>query len=318
MTHTQLKSFLAIARYRSFTAAADQLYISQSALSQQMKSLEQELGFTLFDRGSRQLALTEAGRSFYQSALKIQEVYFHAVSEGQQLQRLHQQQLERLCIGCLGGQYFQIWMELLHTALPLLNRYAPRPVRYESKDALYTALLRGEAQIAALLENADIARLGLQFLPFAQVPELCMPSFHSMDATTSPLLQKSSVRLEDLQELRIAFHHHPGSILYEDELRRCPAAARYPVQRPCSCCATGLAGRCPTGLCHGSAGRPQGTGLCGVHQRAPDRHPEFLGAADRMTQKPRSSARNSGVCFTGSQWTEVRTKARFRRAWAIS
>ena len=49
MTHTQLKSFLAIARYRSFTAAADQLYISQSALSQQMKSLEQELGFTLFD-----------------------------------------------------------------------------------------------------------------------------------------------------------------------------------------------------------------------------------------------------------------------------
>lgn len=220
MTHTQLQSFLAIARYRSFTAAADQLYISQSALSQQMKSLEQELGFTLFDRGSRQLALTEAGRSFYQSALKMQEVYFHAVSEGQQLQRLHQQQLERLCIGCLGGQYFQIWMELLHTALPLLNRYAPRPVRYESKDALYTALLRGEAQIAALLENADIARLGLQFLPFAQVPELCMPSFHSMDATTSPLLQKSSVHLEDLQELRIAFHHHPGSILYEDELRR--------------------------------------------------------------------------------------------------
>lgn len=219
MTHTQLKSFLAIARYRSFTAAADQLYISQSALSQQMKSLEQELGFTLFDRSSRQLALTEAGRSFYQSALKMQEVYFHAVSEGQQLQRLHQQQLERLCIGCLGGQYFQIWMELLHTALPLLNRYTPRPVRYESKDALYTALLRGEAQIAALLENADIARLGLQFLPFAQVPELCMPSFHSMDATTSPLLQKSSVHLEDLQELRIAFHHHPGSILYEDELR---------------------------------------------------------------------------------------------------
>jgi hypothetical protein len=50
MTHTQLKSFLAIARYRSFTAAADQLYISQSALSQQMKSLEQELGFTVRPR----------------------------------------------------------------------------------------------------------------------------------------------------------------------------------------------------------------------------------------------------------------------------
>lgn len=144
MTHTQLKSFLAIARYRSFTAAADQLYISQSALSQQMKSLEQELGFTLFDRGSRQLALTEAGRSFYQSALKMQEVYFHAVSEGQQLQRLHQQQLERLCIGCLGGQYFQIWMELLHTALPLLNHYAPPALSVTKAKMHFTQLCCAE------------------------------------------------------------------------------------------------------------------------------------------------------------------------------
>ena len=217
MTHTQLKSFLAIARYRSFTAAADQLYISQSALSQQMKSLEQELGFTLFDRGSRQLALTEAGRSFYQSALKIQEVYFHAVSEGQQLQRLHQQQLERLCIGCLGGQYFQIWMELLHTALPLLNRYAPRPVRYESKDALYTALLRGEAQIAALLENEDIHRIGLDFLPFARVPELCLFAPGALPVGSDPLLR---IHLEELQDHLVAFHNHPGSNSYEDSLRR--------------------------------------------------------------------------------------------------
>lgn len=219
MTHTQLQSFLAIARYRSFTAAADQLYISQSALSQQMKSLEQELGFTLFDRGSRQLALTEAGRSFYRNAQQLQALYAHALSEGQQLQQLSSCHIKHFCIGCLGDQYFQIWMDLLRTALPLSSRYAPRPVRYESKEALYTALLRGEAQIAALLENADISRLGLQFLPFARVPELCMPSFHSMDASASPLLQKSAVCLEDLQELRIAFHHHPGDILYEDELR---------------------------------------------------------------------------------------------------
>ena len=219
MTTNQLKGFFTIVEKQSFTAAAESLYISQSALSQQMQALERELGFSLFDRSTRRIALTEAGRSFYQSSLKMQELYFHAVSEGQQLQRMHQQQLHRLCIGCLGDQYFQIWMDLLRTALPLSSRYAPRPVRYESKEALYTALLRGEAQIAALLENADIARLGLQFLPFARVPELCMPSFHSMDASASPLLQKSAVCLEDLQELRIAFHHHPGDILYEDELR---------------------------------------------------------------------------------------------------
>ena len=98
MTHTQLKSFLVIARYRSFTAAADQLYISQSALSQQMKSLEQELGFTLFDRGSRQLALTEAGRSFYRNAQQLQALYAHALSEGQQLQQLSSCHIKHLSL----------------------------------------------------------------------------------------------------------------------------------------------------------------------------------------------------------------------------
>lgn len=220
MTLTQLKGFLAIAEKQSFTAAADRLYISQSALSQQMKALERELGFALFDRSSRRAVLTEAGRSFYQNAIKMQELYIHAMAEGQQLQQLHQRHMKRLCIGCLGDQYFQIWMELLRIALPLTDRYAPRPVRYESRDALYSALLRGEAQIAALLERDEIYRVGLNFTPFARVPELCMPSFHTIDAATSPLLQKAAVQLDDIKELRIAFHNHPGSVLYEDELRR--------------------------------------------------------------------------------------------------
>lgn len=220
MTIHQLQSFLAVAEKQSFTAAADTLYISQSALSQQIRQLEHQLGFQLFDRSTRQVTLTEAGRSFYRNAQQLQALYAHALSEGQQLQQLSSCHIKHFCIGCLGDQFFQLWGDLFRIAMPSAEQYASRSVRYESKDALYTALLRGEAQIAALLENADIARLGLQFLPFAQVPELCMPSFHSMDATTSPLLQKSSVRLEDLQELRIAFHHHPGSILYEDELRR--------------------------------------------------------------------------------------------------
>lgn len=143
MTHTQLKSFLVIARYRSFTAAADQLYISQSALSQQMKSLEQELGFTLFDRGSRQLALTEAGRSFYRNAQQLQALYAHALSEGQQLQQLSSCHIKHFCIGCLGDQFFQLWGDLFRIAMPSAEQYASRSVRYESKEALYTALLRG-------------------------------------------------------------------------------------------------------------------------------------------------------------------------------
>ena len=203
MTHTQLKSFLAIARYRSFTAAADQLYISQSALSQQMKSLEQELGFTLFDRGSRQLALTEAGRSFYRNA--------------QQLQQLSSCHIKHFCIGCLGDQFFQFWGDLFRIAMPSAEQYASRSVRYESKEALYTALLRGEAQIAALLENEDIHRIGLDFLPFARVPELCLFAPGALPVGSDPLPR---IHLEELQDHLVAFHNHPGSNSYEDSLRR--------------------------------------------------------------------------------------------------
>ena len=77
MTIHQLQSFLAVAEKQSFTAAADALYISQSALSQQIRQLEHQLGFQLFDRSTRQVTLTEAGRSFYRNAAAAVEQLSH-------------------------------------------------------------------------------------------------------------------------------------------------------------------------------------------------------------------------------------------------
>ena len=56
-----LRYFLEIAREGSMTAAAEVLHVSQSALSKQMKELEDELGKKLFRRGSRSMSLTEEG-----------------------------------------------------------------------------------------------------------------------------------------------------------------------------------------------------------------------------------------------------------------
>ena len=217
MTTHQLQSFLAIVEKKSFTAAADSLYISQSALSQQIRQLEQQLGFSLFDRSTRQVTLTDAGRSFYQNSLKMSEILLHAISEGQQLQRMSQKHIKRLYIGCLDDQFYHIWQDLLKIALPLAEQYAPCPVRYESKDALYSALLRGEAHLAALLENEDIPKFGLHFLPFARVPELCMPAARDLESLSN--WQNHPIRLDDLDGQLLAFHNHPGHNLYEDALR---------------------------------------------------------------------------------------------------
>lgn len=60
-----LRTFCIAARYESFKAAASELYITASAVSQQIKSLEEELGLRLFERSSRELALTEDGLALF-------------------------------------------------------------------------------------------------------------------------------------------------------------------------------------------------------------------------------------------------------------
>jgi LysR family glycine cleavage system transcriptional activator len=59
-----LRSFEAAARHESFTRAADELSVTQGAVSHQVKALEQELGLKLFHRERQRLVITEAGRDY--------------------------------------------------------------------------------------------------------------------------------------------------------------------------------------------------------------------------------------------------------------
>src|SRR6266536_5806607 len=63
-----LNSFIAVARHRSFAAAARHLGVSTSALSQSVRQLEARLGVTLLTRTSRTVALTDAGQRLLETA----------------------------------------------------------------------------------------------------------------------------------------------------------------------------------------------------------------------------------------------------------
>ncbi|MBQ9229171.1 MAG: LysR family transcriptional regulator [Eubacterium sp.] len=67
----QIKYFQAVIKYNSFTKAAEECYISQSAISQQISALENELGVTLLQRNGRKFSLTPAGEYFYKSTLGL-------------------------------------------------------------------------------------------------------------------------------------------------------------------------------------------------------------------------------------------------------
>ena len=69
----QLRYFVAVARERNFTRAAEALHIAQPPLSRQIQHLEDELGVTLIERGSRPVRLTDAGRLLYEQAVQVLE-----------------------------------------------------------------------------------------------------------------------------------------------------------------------------------------------------------------------------------------------------
>jgi DNA-binding transcriptional LysR family regulator len=71
MELSQLEVFLAVAREGRFSRAADKLHRTQSAVSQTIHKLEQQLGESLFDRSSREGVLTDAGRVLHEYAEKL-------------------------------------------------------------------------------------------------------------------------------------------------------------------------------------------------------------------------------------------------------
>jgi len=71
MDFKQLESFIAIARFKSFSRAAESLYLTQPTLSNHIISLERELSTLLFNRMNKKVSLTDAGELFFQHALDI-------------------------------------------------------------------------------------------------------------------------------------------------------------------------------------------------------------------------------------------------------
>ena len=100
MTESGIDAFLAIVEYGTIASAADHLYLTQSALSQRIKSLEDSLGYALLDRarGKRSVTLTNEGQLFLPLARQFKDLQQRARhigrSEGRTL-------LNMTAIGCV-------------------------------------------------------------------------------------------------------------------------------------------------------------------------------------------------------------------------
>jgi len=112
MDLSELHVFLTVAGERSFSRAATKLHRTQPAVSQAIRRLEDELGERLFDRSSKQGALTEAGRvlrDYAQRLMRLSEEAELAVRELRDLRR------GRVLIGANEGA--------VHALLPVIGRF---------------------------------------------------------------------------------------------------------------------------------------------------------------------------------------------------
>ncbi|HSW25561.1 MAG TPA: LysR family transcriptional regulator, partial [Burkholderiaceae bacterium] len=77
----QLRTFEVVARRLSFSAAAEELHLTQSAISRQIKSLEDDLGTAVFNRGTRHVELTPAGSALRHTVTQMLDQLDRAVRD---------------------------------------------------------------------------------------------------------------------------------------------------------------------------------------------------------------------------------------------
>lgn len=107
-----LRYFVAVARERNFTRAAETLHIAQPPLSRQIQQLEEELGIVLIERGSRPLRLSEAGRLLHEQAVQVLE----RVDEMRTLvTRLHEVNRTRIGIGFVASTLYGYLPEVIRS-----------------------------------------------------------------------------------------------------------------------------------------------------------------------------------------------------------
>ncbi len=189
MNERQLQSFITAADSASFTKAAEASHISTTAFIQQIRLLEEDVGFKLFSRTPRGITLTTAGTAFYKDASKILKLYTAACERGRKIEKAEALSLR------IAYSNESIPGFLLDAVNSYRQKYSEAAVDFiPAAFAQYIdAVSGGSADIAAIAEPAEHLLSGLTFHPLIQdTLSFCMHPHH-------PLSSCPSLDIKDLQ-----------------------------------------------------------------------------------------------------------------------
>ena len=202
MTIRQLEYFISAARTLSFTKTAQAFYISQSALTQQMKSLEEELEVKLFLRNNNQIRLTPVGELFVPEA----SVVLSRLSEAKK--KLHA--ARDGMTGSLKIGYLQsVEMTQFPGSIQEFSEEYPGiriSLHRDNALALHEDFLNGKYDLIFSIENEvltypDTGRMELEHFPFYVVVR-----------PNHPFARRKMIRQEDLHYEKLILHESFRSI----------------------------------------------------------------------------------------------------------
>ena len=174
-TVKQLRAFVAVARTHSLAEASAQLHISQPALSVAIRNLEVAAGGPLFNRESRQLALTPEGRDFLERAEQLLRSWDQSLDAIQQRFRLQHGQLSLAAIPAFALNRLPVLLQQFHRQHPDINIVLEDIVM----ERVVRAVQEGRAELGISFRPDDLE--GLEFVPFARDTFVAvMPQAHAL------------------------------------------------------------------------------------------------------------------------------------------
>jgi len=203
-----LRYFVAVGEEEHFGRAAQRLHVAQPALSRQIQDLEREIGFKLFDRLSRGVKISSAGRLFLEEARGILQLLNDATERAQRVAR---GQTGTLRVGFTENAS---WRGVVPDALRLFReRYPDAELQLNPLPSLQQldAVRAGRLDAAFMLNAPKPDRELEQLLVAVNNLALAAPAAH-------PLTQSRRVRLRDMTEARFIWFPRRESAEFYDRL----------------------------------------------------------------------------------------------------
>ncbi len=193
-----LKYFLTIAEEENITRAAKLLHITQPTLSRQIQQLEDELGVTLFQRGSHRISLTEDGLLLKHRAQEIIDLTEKTFSD---FSTAENNLAGKITVGCAETYNMKTLAELMakfRAKFPLVTFQ----IVSGTADLVTERIEAGLVDVGLLMEPVDVARYDVLRMPLKE-------RWGAMFKAESPLAQKNFICPRDLLEVPLILPERP-------------------------------------------------------------------------------------------------------------